>query len=66
MVILLKKLIILKFNKFSDLRGYLNSKSPNDVVKVTLLEKGKIKFSCYTLLKNLNYMLETIGVVKNA
>ena len=32
-----------KIVKFSDLSGFLNTKSPNDVVEVTLVRDGEIK-----------------------
>ena len=35
---IIKKIDNVKITKFSDLTGYLKTKSPNDVVNVTLLE----------------------------
>lgn len=54
-----------KIRKFSDLRGFLNSKSPNDVVQVTILRNGVKKEVPVTLLKNESITIPIIGTVKN-
>jgi Do/DeqQ family serine protease len=55
-----------EINKFSDLAGYLKTKSPDDVVNVTLLRDGDEEIFPVTLLKPSTYSVETIGFVKNA
>ncbi|MBT8304422.1 MAG: trypsin-like peptidase domain-containing protein [Bacteroidia bacterium] len=40
---IIKKLDNVKINKFADLRGFLSSKRPNDVIKVTILRRGNEK-----------------------
>ena len=55
-----------EINKFSDLAGYLKTKSPDDVVNVTLLRDGDEEILPVTLLKPSTYSVETIGFVKNA
>ncbi|MGB1308416.1 MAG: trypsin-like peptidase domain-containing protein [Oceanihabitans sp.] len=55
----------IQIKKFSDLRGFLNSKSPNDVVQVSILRDGKIKEIPVTLLKNESITIPIIGTVKN-
>jgi Do/DeqQ family serine protease len=63
---IIKKIDEIKISKFSDLRGYLNSKSPNEVVNVTLLRNGSELVLPVTLLKNESYTISVIGIVKNA
>ncbi|NNF86583.1 MAG: PDZ domain-containing protein [Winogradskyella sp.] len=63
---IIKKLDDIDIQTFADLRGYLNSKSPNDVINVTILRNGKNVVLPVTLIKNSTFVLETIGVVKNA
>ncbi|NNK40514.1 MAG: PDZ domain-containing protein [Winogradskyella sp.] len=63
---IIKKLDDIDIQTFADLRGYLNSKSPNDVINVTILRNGKNVVLPVTLIKNSSFVLETIGVVKNA
>lgn len=55
-----------KIQKFSDLSGYLKTKSPNDVVNVTLLRDGEEEIVPVTLLKPSTIKLPTIGFIKNA
>ncbi|SFJ35023.1 S1C family serine protease [Olleya namhaensis] len=56
----------IKIKKFSDLRGFLDTKRPNDIVNITLLRDGVEKEVAVTLLKNNTYILPVIGVIKNA
>lgn len=63
---IIKKLDDIDIQTFADLKGYLNSKSPNDVINVTILRNGKNVVLPVTLIKNSTFVLETIGVVKNA
>lgn len=63
---IIKKIDNVSINKFSDLTGYLKTKSPDDVVNVTLLRNGSEKVMPVTLLKPSSYKLQTIGTIKNA
>lgn len=63
---IIKKIDNVEINKFSDLTGYLKTKSPDDVVNVTLLRGGNEEILPVTLLKPSTYVLNTVGIVKNA
>ena len=63
---IIKKIDNVSINKFSDLTGYLKTKSPDDVVNITLLRNGDEEMFPVTLLKPSSYVLSTIGTVKNA
>ncbi|WP_439152651.1 trypsin-like peptidase domain-containing protein [Winogradskyella sp.] len=63
---IIRKIDNVEINKFSDLTGYLKTKSPEDVVNVTLLRDGDEEVLPVTLLKPSTYILQTIGFVKNA
>ena len=63
---IIRKVDNVEINKFSDLTGYLKTKSPNDIVKVTLLRDGDEEIVPVTLLKPSITLLQTIGYVKNA
>ena len=53
--------------KFADLSGYINSKRPNDVVKVTILRDGDEKTMDVKLTKYQTYQIKAIGLeVTNA
>ena len=52
-------------NKFSDLKGYLNTKRPNDVVKIKLKTNSKEKLISVTLNKNERIQFYLIGILKN-
>ncbi|MEO8532604.1 MAG: trypsin-like peptidase domain-containing protein [Flavobacterium sp.] len=47
---------------FADLSGYINTKRPNDVVKVTYIKDGKTKAVSVTLSKNEFYSTEFKGI----
>lgn len=54
-------------NKFSDLTGYINSKRPDDEVRVSFLRNGKKKDVNVRLTKNEIYRVDSIGLeVTNA
>lgn len=61
----IRKIDNVEINKFSDLSGYLKTKSPNDVVNVTLIRDGDEKILPVTLLKNPTYKIPVLGTVKN-
>ncbi len=63
---IIKKIDNINIKKFSDLRGYLDTKRPNDVVNVSLLRNGVQKYVSVTLLKNNTLTLPNIGIIKNA
>ncbi|MDP5081365.1 MAG: trypsin-like peptidase domain-containing protein [Winogradskyella sp.] len=63
---IIRKIDGVEINKFSDLTGYLKTKSPDDVVKVTLLRNGDEEILPVTLIKPSVYNVETIGFVQNA
>ena len=56
----------IKISKFSDLKGVLNSKSLNDIVKVSYLRNGNLNTTSVNLLKNQTYVLPFVGKIKNA
>lgn len=62
---IIKKIDNVEINKFSDLSGYLKTKSPKDVVNVTLIRDGDEKVVPVTLLKNSIAEIPIIGRVKN-
>lgn len=63
---IINKIDNVRINKFSDLTGYLKTKSPDDTVKVTLLRDGDEEVLSVTLLKPSSFILPTIGLIKNA
>ena len=63
---IIRKIDGVEINKFSDLTGYLKTKSPNDIVNITLIRDGNEEILPVTLLKPMTYNVETIGFVKNA
>lgn len=63
----IKQIDDITINKFSDLTGYINSKRPNDEVKVTVLRNGKKRDLEVRLTKNEIYRIDSIGLeVTNA
>lgn len=63
---IIKEIDGLKISKESDLRGYLNSKRPNDIIYIKILRDNNIIEKEVKLLKNNRYILPVIGEVKNA
>ena len=63
---IIKQLDDIKINKFSDLKGFLNTKRPNDVIDVTVLRNGNQKIIPVKLLKNVSITFPIIGTLKNA
>jgi len=63
---IIKEIDGIKIKKFTDLKGFINSKRPNDVVTVSFLRDGKAKEVKVTLLKNNTYNIPYIGKIKNA
>jgi len=63
---IIKKIDNVKISKFSDLRGLLDTKRPEDKVLVTYLRNGNSHQTQVTLLKNNTYTIPNIGVIKEA
>nr|WP_313791319.1 PDZ domain-containing protein [Lacinutrix neustonica] len=62
---IIKKIDNVKINKFSDLRGYLDTKRPNDIITVFFLRNGLQKEAQVTLFKNNTLVIPSIAVIKN-
>jgi len=63
---IIKQLDNVKISKFSDLKGFLNTKSPNDVVNVTVVRDGEEKTLPVTLAKVTSVDVPIIGTLKEA
>lgn len=60
------KLDNVKISSFADLKGYISSKRPDDVVRVTFRRSGDLKTANVTLIKNEMVAIESLGIeVKN-
>ena len=62
---IIKQVDGININKFSDLKGYLNSKRPDDIVKIKLKINSKEKLVSVKLNKNERVQFYLIGVLKN-
>lgn len=63
----IRKIDNVTINKFSDLTGYINSKRPDDEVKVTVLRNGREREIGVRLIKSEIYRIDSIGLeVANA
>ena len=62
---IIKQVDGININKFSDLKGYLNSKRPNDVVKIKLKTNSKEILVSVKLNKNERIQFYLIGILKN-
>lgn len=63
---IIKQLDNIKISKFSDLKGFLNAKRPNDVINVTVLRDGNKKIIPVTLFKNISVNFPAIGTLQIA
>ena len=64
---MIKQIDNVVIRKFSDLSGYINSKRPDDVVKVTVLREGSERTYDVKLTKYETYQIKAIGLeVTNA
>jgi len=61
---IIKQLDDVKITKFSDLKGFLNTKRPNDVVYVTVLRDGDEKTVPVTLAKITSVVVPVVGTLK--
>ncbi|EGD33823.1 serine protease HtrA [Capnocytophaga sp. oral taxon 338 str. F0234] len=52
-----------KIHTFSDLSGHINTKRPNDSVKITILRDGKEKDITVKLQKNDSYVANDLGII---
>ena len=59
---IIKKIDGYKVRKFADLTGYVNTKRPNDVLKVSVLRKGKVIEIPVSLSLYESYKLKDIGI----
>ena len=55
-----------KISKFSDLKGHISAKRPNDIVNLTIARDGNLKTIPVKLFKNETYTLPLVGEIKNA
>jgi Do/DeqQ family serine protease len=60
---IIKSIDDIKISKFSDLKGFLNTKSPNDVVEVKIMRKSKIKIVKVKLEKLTTIDIPIIGTL---
>ena len=63
---IITKLDNVKISKFADLRGYLSTKRPEDVVNVSVSRNGAEKVFPVKLAKNESISVPVIGVLQNA
>jgi serine protease Do len=61
---IIKQLDNINISKFSDLKGFLNTKSPNDIVNVKVLRDGTEKVFPVKLLKNSTIDFPVVGLLK--
>jgi len=62
---IIKQVDGININKFSDLKGYLYSKRPNDIVKIKLKTNSEEKLVSVKLNKNERIQFYLIGILKN-
>ena len=60
---IIKSIDNIKISRFSDLKGFLNTKSPNDVVEVKMMRKSKIKIVKVKLEKLTTIDIPIIGTL---
>ncbi|MFB9057908.1 trypsin-like peptidase domain-containing protein [Mariniflexile ostreae] len=63
---IIKEIDQVKISKFSDLSGYLSTKRPDDIVKITYSRDGKLNTVPVTLVRNETTVIPLVGQVKNA
>ena len=63
---IIKKLDNIKIHKFADLKGFLNTKSPNDIIYTTLLRDGEEKTVPVKLEKVNSILVPPVGTLKEA
>ena len=63
---IIKRIDNTEITKFADLRGFLSTKRPDDIVNVTVLRNGEEKTLPVTLFKNMTINIPVIGTLKKA
>lgn len=63
---IIKRIDNTKITKFADLKGFLSTKRPSDVVNVAVLRNGEEKVLPVTLYKNMTINIPVIGTLKKA
>jgi len=63
---IIKRIDNTEITKFADLKGFLSTKRPNDVVNVVVLRNGEEKVLPVTLYKNMTVNISVIGTLKKA
>lgn len=63
---IIKRIDNTEITKFADLKGFLSTKRPNDIVNVAVLRNGEEKVLPVTLYKNMTVNLSVIGTLKKA
>ena len=61
---IIKKVDNIKISKFTDMKGYLKTKQPNDVVEVTYLRNNKLNTTKVTLAKRTTTNFGIVGTLK--
>ena len=62
---IIKNIDGIKISKFSDLKGYLNTKRPNDIVEINLKRDNETKKVKVQLNRNERINFYLIGILKN-
>ncbi len=63
---IIKKIDNVKISRFSDLSGHLDTKRPDDIVKITYSRNGNIKTVPVRLIRNETFTLPEVGQLRNA
>ena len=63
---IIKRIDNTEITKFADLKGFLSTKRPNDIVNVAVLRNGEEKILPVTLYKNMTVTVSMIGRLKKA
>ncbi len=62
---IIKEIDNMKISKFSDLRGHLSTKRPDDIVNVTYSRDGSVKTVPVRLIRNETFVMPLVGQIKN-
>lgn len=63
---IIKRIDNTEITKFADLKGFLSTKRPNDIVNVLVLRNGEEKLLPVTLYKNMTVTISMVGRLKKA
>lgn len=61
---IIKEIDNIKISKFTDMKGYLNTKQPDDVVNIKYLRNNKLNSTKVTLVKRLTASFPLIGTLR--